>query len=111
MESQIIKDSEIAEIKEDNTRVRFVGKIMSFDEKTGMFEVEDGNSRVTCLPNYQESTVFQVSDLVMVTGRVIAADSSFEVRADIAEKININDYNNYKKYLKIRNNLLTIDGS
>ena len=111
MENQVIKDTEIKEIKEDNARIRFIGKVISFDDKTGVFEVEDDNQRITCLPNYQENIKLEPEDLVIVTGRSIAADSSFEVRADKTEKININDYNNYKKYLIIRNNLLNSDGS
>ena len=111
MESQVIKDTEIKGIKEDSARVRFVGKVLSFDDKTGMFEVEDDGQKITCLPNYQENVKLEPADLVLVTGRSIAADSSFEVRADKAEKININDYNNYKKYLIIRNNLLDGNGS
>jgi hypothetical protein len=111
MENQVIKDTEIKEIKEDNARIRFIGKVISFDDKTGVFEVEDDNQRITCLPNYQENIKLEPEDLVIVTGRSIAADSSFEVRADKTEKININDYNNYKKYLIIRNDLLSSNGS
>jgi hypothetical protein len=111
MENQVIKDTEIKEIKEDNARVRFVGKVVSFDDKTSMFEVEDEGQKITCLPNYQEDVRLEPAELVLITGRSIAADSSFEVRVDKAEKININDYNNYKKYLIIRNNLLSSDGS
>lgn len=111
MENQVIKDTEIKEIKEDNVRIRFVGKILSYDDKTGMFEVEDGGQRITCLPNYQENIKLEPSELVLVTGKSIAADSAFEVRADKAENININDYNNYKKYLITRNNILHSNGS
>ncbi|MCL4398328.1 hypothetical protein M1137_00825 [Candidatus Parvarchaeota archaeon] len=111
MENQTTKDTQIKEIREENVRVRFVGKLVSFDDKTGVFEVEDDGLRLTCLPNYQEQIKLEPSEIVLVTGRSIAADSSFEIRADKVEKININDYNNYKKYLTIRNNLLNGNGS
>ncbi|MEM0143217.1 MAG: hypothetical protein QXL94_04615 [Candidatus Parvarchaeum sp.] len=111
MENQVIKDTEIKQIREDNLRIRFVGKVVSFDDKTGVFEVEEDAIKITCLPNYQENIKLEPSELVIVTGRSIAADSSFEVRADSVEKIDINDYNNYKKYLIVRNNLLISDGS
>jgi hypothetical protein len=111
MENQVIKDTEIKGIKEDNVRVRFVGKVASFDDKTGMFEVENGDQRITCLPNYQESVKLGMSELVLVTGKSVAADSSFEVRADSVKKININDYTNYEKYLIIRRDLLINNGS
>ena len=111
MENQVIKDTEIKEIKEDNLRVRFPGKITSVDDKTGVFDVEDGGLTLTCLPNYQENVKLEISKPVIITGRTIAADSSFEVRVDKVEEININDYNNYKKYLIIRNDLLSSNGS
>lgn len=107
MESQAITDTSIDNLKTENMRVRFAGKVVSFDEKTGMFEVEDGGAKTTCLPNYQENPALKSADIVLVTGRTVAADSSFEIRADRAEKININEYNNYKKYLKIRDDLLS----
>ncbi|MGC8533491.1 MAG: hypothetical protein ACP5MV_02575 [Candidatus Parvarchaeum sp.] len=111
MENQVIKDTEIKDIKEDGARVRFVGKVFSYDDKTGIFELENEGQKMTCLPNYQENVKLEPTELVLVTGRGIAADSSFEVRADKVEKISINDYNNYKKYLIIRNNLLNSNGS
>jgi hypothetical protein len=110
MENQVITDTKIGEIKQDNIRVRIVGRVVSFDEKTGIFELEDDEQKITCMANMSESHT-SPQDLVLVTGRAIAADSSFEVRADSVESINIKDYNNYKKYLKIRNNLLNNNGS
>ncbi len=106
MENQIISDTEIKSIKENDSKVRIVGKVTSFDEKTGIFEVSDEESKMTCMSGTNEINV-KPSDLVLVTGRAIVADSSFEIRAEAVETIDINEYNNYKKYLKIRNNLLT----
>ncbi|EGD71929.1 MAG: Nucleic acid binding OB-fold tRNA/helicase-type [Candidatus Parvarchaeum acidophilus ARMAN-5_'5-way FS'] len=109
MENQIIEDTSITEIKEDNSRIRIVGKVISFDDKTGIFELEDGDSRITCMSNLVSLSIKPL-DLVLVTGRAISADSAFEIRADSVQSININDYTNYNKYLKIRREL-TSNGS
>lgn len=110
MENQIIVDTEIKAINENNSRVRVVGKVLSLDDKTGIFEIEDEDHKITCMSPAGETHI-NPSDLVLVTGRAIAADSSFEIRSESVQSINIGDYNNYKKYLKIRNNLLNSDGS
>ena len=105
MENQTIKDTDISGIKDNNSKVRIVGKVLSFDEKTGIFEIEDEGSKLTCMA--EPSSYGEIPNgLVLVTGRAISADSSFEIRADSVQSINMTEYNNYKKYLKIRNNLL-----
>ncbi len=106
MESSAIEDTSILDINKENDRVRFVGKLKSFDKSIGTFIIEDNGIEITCIQNYKENIEFNPGELVIVTGRSIPADSSFEIRAESMEKIDINDYNTYKKYLKIRKDLL-----
>ncbi len=110
MESQIIKDIEIKQIKEDNSKVRVIGKVISSDEKTGIFEIEDEGSKLTCM-SMMGITPPKIGEMVIVTGRTVSTDSSFELRIEAIQSININDYNNYKRYLKIRDDLLNNYGS
>ncbi len=107
MESKVIADKSLGDITAEDTRVRFVGKVEKIDD-IGMFDVSEGDKKVTCLPPVSVKPNIGKGDFVLVTGRVALGDSKedFEVRTDSVRKISGEERDNYNKYLKIRSELL-----
>lgn len=93
--------------KNNDIRIRVVGKIQAVDEKTGTFELVDGSFKLTCLPPVNQTTVPVKNESVVVSGKIAhAGNDEFELRTEHLEKISEKEYGEYHKYLKLRWELL-----
>lgn len=82
---------------EDGEKVRFLGKVDSVDKISGVFVLDNGITRVSCIPKDLESVKnLKVGDVVRIFGRIVKISNEAEINVFVVQKLNVDPkiYNN-----------------
>ena len=74
-------DRRIADIKQDDIRVAFIGTVL--DSQDNRIIVDDGSGKVSI--SFEQPVKTEASKLVRVMGRVIPMDTDVEIQGDVLQ--------------------------
>lgn len=85
---------------EDRERIRFLGRVDNVDKVSGVFVLDNGIIKISCIPKDLESVRnLKIGDVVRVFGRIVKISNEAEISVFVIQKPNVN--------LRIYNNILS----